>query len=176
VHNTTAPASSIDRTFSIFLRRGSNNFAQLVGQSDETYLCNFDLLNGVIGTKGGTIRSAWMQPFVNGWYKCSVTTRSPLTTSYMVFLANSNSIPRGGTPVTNPSATIYVAAPPSRKWRLCDKLYSYRRNRRDPSKRFREHRGKQFQLVVQPGRRHVRFSISNYVYHRYYPSLHSNRK
>jgi hypothetical protein len=111
VQNTTSPASSSDRTFSLFFRRGSNSFAQLVGQSNETYFCNFDLLNGVIGTKWATIRSATMQPFVNEWYVCSVTTRSPITTNYMINLVNSNSIPRGGTPLTNPSATIYVAAP-----------------------------------------------------------------
>ena len=110
IKQNTTIASSSDRTYSIFLRRGSNNFAQLVGQSNETYFCIFDLLNGVIGAKGATIRSAKMQPFVNGWYRCSVTTRSPITTIYMVILVNSNSIPRGGTPLTNPSATIYVAA------------------------------------------------------------------
>jgi hypothetical protein len=29
----------------------------------------------------------------------------------MLFLVNSNTIPRGGSPLTNPSATIYVTAP-----------------------------------------------------------------
>jgi hypothetical protein len=58
VSQTTGVASPNHRTCSVFLRRGSNNFAQLVGQSDEHYFCDFDLANGIIGTKGIIILSA----------------------------------------------------------------------------------------------------------------------
>ena len=51
-----------------------------------------------------------MQPFINGWYRCSVRTRSPITTNYTLTLVLSHNTPRGGSPLTNPSATIYVAA------------------------------------------------------------------
>jgi hypothetical protein len=53
---------------SVYLRRGSNNFAQVVGFQDTnvTYVDNFDLLNDTVGLIGSEFTTPLMQPETNG--------------------------------------------------------------------------------------------------------------
>lgn len=70
-------------TCSVYLRRGSNNFAQVSGiiktvdpitgfvTYNGNYFVNFDLLNGVVGMFGSSITTPIMTPVGNGWFRCS---------------------------------------------------------------------------------------------------------
>jgi hypothetical protein len=65
------------RTFSIYLKSGTNNFAQLLFGSDVNAYANFDLSTGSLGTVGSTA-TATITSAGSGWYRCSITTSSAL--------------------------------------------------------------------------------------------------
>jgi len=56
-------------TFSVYAKYSEVQFLQLIGQP--AYFCNFDILNGVIGTPSGGTAS--IQNAGDGWYRCSIT-------------------------------------------------------------------------------------------------------
>ncbi len=62
------------RTLSVFLRKGTINFAHILGDSKDFVIS--DSSSGVVGTIGSSVTSTAMQPWKNGWYRCTVTTAS----------------------------------------------------------------------------------------------------
>ncbi|TKI08330.1 phage head spike fiber domain-containing protein [Martelella alba] len=67
-------------TFSIFAKAGTAKIIQLAAQGavDVTAFANFDLENGVIGkiSAGSStvgLLQTTIEPFINGWYRCSIT-------------------------------------------------------------------------------------------------------
>ena len=73
------------RTFSIYLKAGTNNFAQLLYGSDVNAYANFDLSTGALGTVGSTV-TATITSAGSGWYRCSVTTSSSLAAQNVYIL------------------------------------------------------------------------------------------
>ena len=68
--------SSEDYTVSIFAKAGTNNFLQVIlgaAPFGSSNYCNFDLLNGNIGSYGGTSFNRFIEPFGNGWYRLGFT-------------------------------------------------------------------------------------------------------
>ena len=61
-------SSSTTRTISVYPRRGTHNFAQILcgGGPDLTLFANYDLLNGVVGFSGAGVTSATMIPWRDG--------------------------------------------------------------------------------------------------------------
>ena len=97
------------RTLSVFLRKGTNDFAQILGGLDNNDFVNFDLASGVVGTIGLSVISATMQPWKDGWYRCTFTTASLTTSSFGICIVASNTALRFE---SNSLATsIYVAGP-----------------------------------------------------------------
>jgi hypothetical protein len=78
-------SSFYPRTFSIYLRAGTNNFAQLLYGSDVNAYANFDLGTGALGTVGSTA-TATITSAGSGWYRCSVTTSSSLAAQNVYIL------------------------------------------------------------------------------------------
>jgi hypothetical protein len=70
-------STSTTKCLSVFLRRGTNNFAQLYGVGDPTFFVNYDLLAGTVGTSGSAT-SPVIKPWGNGWFRCTVVTSAPL--------------------------------------------------------------------------------------------------
>ena len=83
VCNTTNTAHSINNisaytasvyTVSSYIKYYGLQFAQLIGVTVGQTYCNFDLINGIVGTAGGVgSPTGNIQPVGNGWYRCSMT-------------------------------------------------------------------------------------------------------
>lgn len=86
-------SSGFVRTFSIYLKAGTNNFAQLYFDGDGAPWANFDLATGVVGSTG-TNQTATITSVGNGWYRCAVTTTSLTATSPAVCIVTSASAGR----------------------------------------------------------------------------------
>jgi hypothetical protein len=68
-------SSFYPRTWSCYLKAGTNNFAQLLFGSDINGYANFNLSTGVLGTVGSSV-TATITDAGSGWYRCSITTSS----------------------------------------------------------------------------------------------------
>ena len=77
-------------TTSIYAKKGTNNFIQLVGTSavyPTTTFANFDLNNGVIGSFGANVIST-ITDVGNGWYRCSMTAAAISTSNINTFIVS----------------------------------------------------------------------------------------
>ena len=97
-------------TCSVYLKAGTNNYAQLSGGSltfGITVWANFDLSNGTLGTRGSGCTSA-ITSVGNGWYRCSVTAAATTTNGYTmsIHLATDSSFGRGANSTL--STSIYA--------------------------------------------------------------------
>jgi hypothetical protein len=76
-------------TTSIYAKRGTNNFIQIVGSTapyiNLNVFANFNLLTGVVGTVGAG-STASITDVGNGWYRCTMTATALATTSTNTFI------------------------------------------------------------------------------------------
>ena len=85
---TVSATSGVAYTQSVFAKKGTNNFLQIIGTSaiyDANSWVNFDLENGVVGTIGASA-TATITDFGNGWYRCTMTATATATASGIGFL------------------------------------------------------------------------------------------
>ena len=72
-------------SFSVFAKKGTNNFMQLIISSTVGGMfANFDLNNGTVGTLGtltGTTPTSSIVDYGNGWYRCVINFTPTATTS-----------------------------------------------------------------------------------------------
>jgi hypothetical protein len=86
--------SGVAYTQSVFAKKGTNNFLQIVGTIaiyDANSWANFDLENGVVGSSGVSA-TATITDFGNGWYRCTMTATAIATVSsngLLLWLINS---------------------------------------------------------------------------------------
>ena len=85
-------------TFSIYAKKGTNNFIQIFGitaQFSANPFANFDLNNGVVGSTGGGA-TATITNVGNGWYRCTMTATATATgaTSFYNAIVTSAASPR----------------------------------------------------------------------------------
>jgi hypothetical protein len=77
VSQTTTFTQGVSYTLSVYLKKGTNNFAQLYAFATiGGMFANFDLNNGVVGTLGTTTGSNPTSSITNvgnGWYRCAIT-------------------------------------------------------------------------------------------------------
>jgi hypothetical protein len=111
LHNITIPISisALTRTFSIYIRRDTNDFVQISIGGSTTIFANFDLLNGTIGTKGSGNVNTLIQPAINGWYRCCITLTSSVANSIIISLVTSSTASR--LQVNPLSTSVYLAGP-----------------------------------------------------------------
>jgi hypothetical protein len=57
--------STSSRTFSVYLRRGTNNFVQVLTDGDNIVFANYNLLTGVVGSRGVGIITTTMTRHCN---------------------------------------------------------------------------------------------------------------
>ena len=89
--------SGNDYTYSVFAKKNENNFIQInTGQGFGNLYANFDLDNGVVGNFNTL--DADIEPYLNGWFKCSVKANSSTATGQSTF-----SLIQSLTDVRNPS-------------------------------------------------------------------------
>jgi hypothetical protein len=67
-------------TWSIFVKKGERNWIYLRDTAAGNFTSWFDLENGVVGTKTGTLQNK-IEDYGNGWYRCSITYTSTSTTA-----------------------------------------------------------------------------------------------
>jgi hypothetical protein len=83
--NSVSYVSGVSSSFSVFAKKGTNNFMQLIAPSSVGGMfANFDLNNGVVGTLGtviGTSPTSSIQDFGNGWYRCIINFTPTATSS-----------------------------------------------------------------------------------------------
>ena len=81
--------SGVAYTQSVFAKKGTNNFLQIVGTgtiyTTATVFANFDLMNGLVGLSGAGTTST-ITDFGNGWYRCTMTATATATASGNGFL------------------------------------------------------------------------------------------
>jgi hypothetical protein len=87
---TASATSGVTYTQSVFAKKGTNNFLQIIGtttgsQYDAYSWANFDLENGALGTIGSSA-TATITYFGNGWYRCTMTATATATASGNGFL------------------------------------------------------------------------------------------
>ena len=102
-------ASATTKTFSVFLRRGTNDFAEILGRGDVNVFANFDLAAGIVGTRGSAVTALTMQPWRAGWYRCMLTTSSPTVDSFLICIVASSSSTRSAS--SSLATSVYVAGP-----------------------------------------------------------------
>jgi len=100
-------------TFSIYAKKNTNDFIQLLGSDTRfgsSQFANFDLNNGVVGSVGSgttaTITSAG-----NGWYRCAITITATSTGTglYLLWLASSSTSARAETNTLTTSVFLWGA-------------------------------------------------------------------
>jgi hypothetical protein len=85
---TVSATSGVAYTQSVFAKKGTNNFLQILGTGaiyGSNSWANFDLDNGVVGLSGASA-TATITDFGNGWYRCTMTATATSTASSAGFL------------------------------------------------------------------------------------------
>jgi hypothetical protein len=100
-------------TFSVYAKKNTNNFLQLIAGSVAFGLnvwANFDLNNGIVGTVGSST-TASIQNVGNGWYRCVITGAASVTSSAFVvpFLISSATSIRGESSTLSTSVYLWGA-------------------------------------------------------------------
>jgi len=135
VFNTTSSARYISQTttytaaaytISVFIKYYGQQFFQIQTSANGQIYCNFDLINGTVGTPSGSgSPTASIQNAGNGWYRCSLTFIA-LAASAVAYLCATNSLTSAANPAfagngfngylvwgaqveLAPSATSYIA-------------------------------------------------------------------
>lgn len=83
-YQDAAYTSGTAYTISVFAKAQGGRSLQMVGGTLNAVFtandyCNFDLVNGVVGTKGSGVSRAEMRQLPNGWYRCSMTVTAAAT-------------------------------------------------------------------------------------------------
>lgn len=83
-YQDAAFASGTAYAISVFAKKQGTRCIQLVGGTLNAVFtandyCNFDLVNGVVGTKGSGVSRAEIQQLPNGWYRCSMVVAAAAT-------------------------------------------------------------------------------------------------
>jgi hypothetical protein len=89
VPDATSSAHYVDRigtavtstqTISCYAKYGGYRYLQIIAASSDQQYANFDLLNGIVTASGTAVSSSLMTPAGNGWYRCSITVATGVTT------------------------------------------------------------------------------------------------
>jgi len=104
----TSLASALTKTFSVFVKAGTNNFVQLNFATDGTPWANFALTNGTVGSTGSN-QTASIADCGNGWYRCIITTSSTTATNVRICLVSSATAGRAETNSLSTSVLIWGA-------------------------------------------------------------------
>lgn len=83
------PASLTGKQVSVYAKAGTSNYLQIALNGDAESYANFDIKNGVMGTKG-TTASASITSVGNGWYRCALGTTSALASDVNFCLVSSS--------------------------------------------------------------------------------------
>lgn len=89
----TQAASAAGKTFSVYLKAGTNNFAQIWFDADAAPFADFDLSTGSLGSTGSSV-TATITSAGGGWYRCVVYTSSSLATNPRIGLVTSSTAAR----------------------------------------------------------------------------------
>jgi hypothetical protein len=87
---SVSATSGVAYTQSVFAKKGTNNFLQIIGTTtnsiyDASSWANFDLNTGFVGNVGSSA-TATITDFGNGWYRCTMTATATATASGNGFL------------------------------------------------------------------------------------------
>ncbi len=83
--------NTVPKTWSIYVKAGTNNFVQLFFAGDANPYANFNVNTGVVGNIGTTV-TATITSIGNGWYRCSIaTTSSTAGTPYLGIITSNTS-------------------------------------------------------------------------------------
>ena len=100
LEQVVSATSGVAYTQSVFAKKGTNNFLQIVGTgaiyTTATVFANFDLEKGVVGSLGAGTTST-ITDFGNGWYRCTMTATATATVSgsgFLLWLITSATSPR----------------------------------------------------------------------------------
>jgi hypothetical protein len=86
--NTNGAVGTI--TISIFAKAGTARYLQLLHTESAQFYANFDLQTGTKGTFGSA-SSSTIEPYENGWYRCTLTVTSTLAAQCAFYITPSDS-------------------------------------------------------------------------------------
>jgi hypothetical protein len=104
----TVTLSNIPYAYSVYIKAGTNNFAQLRGFSPfGSPFANFNISSGTVGSTGGTATGSAITDAGNGWFRCTMFfTPSSSTSSIAVYIVSSATAGTGE--INNLATSIYV--------------------------------------------------------------------
>jgi len=104
--NTSATGAA---SHSIFAKKDTASFLQLLDGGDGQHFVNFDLENGTVGTSGTKATGA-IEEYPSGWYRCTmITDGTANTTNVTVYITSSSSANYGVSTTAVESFYIYGA-------------------------------------------------------------------
>jgi hypothetical protein len=83
------PVSGSPYTYDIYLKYNTQRYIQFYFDGSANNYANFDIQNGVVGTKGSAVSSATITPAANGYYRLVVT--MPLTSGSSIYIVSVDS-------------------------------------------------------------------------------------
>ena len=89
-----SPTATGSLSFSVYAKAGSAQFIQILQTTDGNVFGNFDLANGVVGTKGSSATST-ITAVGNGWYRCSVSATLASSNNWGIYITPSASAAYG---------------------------------------------------------------------------------
>jgi hypothetical protein len=103
------PTTSTERTMAVFLRRGTNDFAQILGGIVLNIFVNFNLATRVVGPQGSAVTKSAIQPWKHDWYRCTLTTSSSIMVSMAIAIfPHSNALRNASSLLVT---SMYIAEP-----------------------------------------------------------------
>ncbi len=107
VYNGYSYTSGTTYTLSVFAKKGENRYARIgfgIGGGGAGIFCGFDLQEGIAGTPNTGITPS-IEPFADGWYRCSITATAQFTGARNTFVYQSSNL---NDFVTTPLQGIYI--------------------------------------------------------------------
>ena len=68
------------------MKNVDNRFEKMAIGNDPNVFVNFDLEQGVLGTKGVSTQGTSIIPVGDGWYRCTMTCSSSLVESFVLYM------------------------------------------------------------------------------------------
>lgn len=104
-HYVLQGQSGAARTYSIFLKMGTQRYVQILTSGTAAPVANYDLQNGVANMVGSS-STASIENYGNGWYRCILSTTDAAAASFYLLFASS--MTSGRFEANNSSGTIWA--------------------------------------------------------------------
>jgi len=105
----TGASVGSDATISVFAKADTGSYIQLTNPYSGANFANFDVVTGVVGTKGTNCTSSSIEDYGNGWYRCTAVFNYVGTShTYRHHIVSSASAPFGESWLPSSDTSLFV--------------------------------------------------------------------